>query len=243
MSYYVPLYQRNITVDFAHPESELSNYKLVIAPNLYLVKDPAIENVTRYVENGGNLIMSFFSGIVDGNEHILLGGYPAPFREILGLVVEEFVPYSDAQSNTMRTTDGARFQCTFWSDIIHLKGAVALAEFERDYYAGSPAITSNKYGKGTAYYVGTVPDAGSMEWLLELACETAGIQPVSANAPGGVELLYRTTGSSLFLFALNHSAEKVTVSFEGPGQDLLTGTQVDGSIQLEPTGVAIVQLK
>jgi beta-galactosidase len=82
-----------------------------------------------------------------------------------------------------------------------------------------------------------------MEWLLEQACETAGIKPVSANAPAGVELLQRSNGNSSWLFALNHSVEKVTVPFDGHGRDLLTGAQVNGSIELEPAGVAIIQLK
>ena len=54
-SYYKPLFERNITVDFVHPEADLSRYKLVIAPNLYLVSDSAAENINRYVENGGDV--------------------------------------------------------------------------------------------------------------------------------------------------------------------------------------------
>ena len=107
--YYKPLFDRNITVDFAHPESDLSKYKLVIAPNLYLVNDASAKNINQYVQNGGNLLMSFFSGIVNENEHIRLGGYPAPFREMLGLVVEEFAPYSETQTNSIRTSDGKQF--------------------------------------------------------------------------------------------------------------------------------------
>ena len=243
MSYYAPLYKRNVTVDFAHPESDLLKYKLVIAPNLYLVKEPAMENINRYVENGGNLVMSFFSGIVDENEHIRLGGYPAPFREMLGLVVEEFAPYSETQSNSFRTNDGKQFKCTLWSDIIHLKGAEAIvAVFEDDYYAGSPAITQNIFGKGTAWYVGTIPDKNGMEWFMEHVCESTGIQSVSANLPAGVELLQRVNGTSSFLFVLNHSGEKANVPIELYGHDLLTGTAVNGSVELEPSGVAVIQM-
>jgi beta-galactosidase len=244
MSYYAPLYQRNITVDFAHPESDLSKYKLVIAPNLYLVKEPAIENINRYVENGGNLVMAFFSGIVNEHEHIRLGGYPAPFSDMLGLVVEEFAPYSETQSNSFRTNDGKQFKCTLWSDVIQLKGAEAVvAVFEDDYYAGSPAVTQNIFGKGTAWYVGTVPDMNGMEWLIENICKTAGVQPVFAKVPAGVELLQRVNGKSSFLFALNHSGEKVTVPIEGQGRDLLTDTEVNGSVELEPSDVAVIQMK
>ena len=106
--------------------------------------------------------MSFFSGIVDENEHIRLGGYPAPFREMLGLVVEEYAPYSETQSNSIRTTDGKQFQCTFWSDVIHLKNAKAIATFEQDYYAGNPAITHNNLAKAMLFMLALSPT--TMAW-------------------------------------------------------------------------------
>ena len=85
LSFYKSFFEKNIPVDIVHPESNLSNYKIVIAPNLYLVNDPAVDNLNRYVKAGGRLLMTFFSGVVDENEHIRLGGYPAPFREMLGI--------------------------------------------------------------------------------------------------------------------------------------------------------------
>jgi beta-galactosidase len=242
MTYYAPLFKRNITVDFAHPASDLARYKLVIAPNLYLVNARAVENINHYVEQGGNLVMSFFSGIVDENEHIRLGGYPAPFREMLGLAIEEYVPYSETQSNTLCTEDGRQFGCSFWSDVIHLNGAQALATYEQEYYAGGPAITRNQFGQGNTFYVGTVPDANGMDWLVEQVCRTADVKPVVSNVPAGVEVLRRVNGTSSWLFLLNHSAAQVSVTLEGKGQDLLTGRQVNGSIEIEPAGAAIVQV-
>jgi len=240
-SYYKPLFDRNITVDFANPESDLSRYKLVIAPNLYLVNGNSANNINQYVENGGTLLMSFFSGIVDENEHIRLGGYPGPFREMLGLVVEEYAPYSETQSNTISTVDGKQFQCSFWSDVIHLNTAQALATFDQDYYAGSPAITRNQFGNGTALYLGTVPDQSGIDWLIDQACETAGIKPVAPNSPAGVELVCRTDGTQTWLFALNHSGEEVNIPLDQPGYDMLSDTKHDKSLRLGPMDVAIIQ--
>jgi beta-galactosidase len=239
-SYYKPLFDRNITVDFAHPESDLSKYKLVIAPNLYLVNDASAKNINSYVENGGNLVMSFFSGIVDENEHIRLGGYPAPFREVLGLTVEEYAPYSETQSNSIRTTDAKQFQCTFWGDVILTKNAKAIATFENDYYADNAAVTQNQFGKGNAFYVGTVLDSNGMNWLIEFICKTAGIQSVSL--PSGIEVVHRTNGKSEFIFALNYSDEKATIPFEGSGVDLLTGNKINNSFTLEPKSIGIIQV-
>jgi beta-galactosidase len=241
-SYYASLFKHNITVDFVHPESELSRYKLLIAPTLYLVNDRAVENMNHYVANGGHLVMSFFSGIVDEHDHIRLGGYPAPFQEMLGLVVEEYAPYAETQSNTVCTHTNQQFRTSFWSDIIHLKGAQALANFEQDYYAGGPAITQNQFGEGVAFYVGTQPDEQGMDWLMEQACQAAGINSVMQNVPSDVELIRRRDGTQTWLFALNHSNEEVTIQFDQPGYDMLNHTNLDKHLRLAPLDVAIVQL-
>lgn len=242
-SYYQPLFERNITVDFVHPESDLSRYRLVIASNLYLVNEASAKNINQYVENGGTLLMSFFSGIVDENEHIRLGGYPAPFRDLLGLVIEEYVPYSEMQSNTFCTTDGKQFSCSFWSDVIHPGTAQPLASFEQDYYAGNPAITRNQFGKGIAYYIGTVPDRSGMDWLLDEVCRTADVNPAISNVPIGVEVLERRSESSSWLFLLNHAPEKITVDVPQRGLDLLTSAEIKGTIELKAGGIAVLQLQ
>ena len=81
-----------------------------------------------------------------------------------------------------------------------------------------------------------------MDWLIEYICKTLGIKAIDPNMPTGVELVKRTNGNDSWLFILNHSGEKVTVPLEQRGQDLLTGAQVNGSIELAPTGVAVIQL-
>jgi len=81
-----------------------------------------------------------------------------------------------------------------------------------------------------------------MAWLMEQVCETAGIKPIAPNMPEGVELMRRVNGNASWLFVLNHSGEKVEVPVEGHGRELLTGQQVDGSIELEPMSVAVIQL-
>ena len=143
----------------------------------------------------------------------------------------------------IRTKDGQQFHCTFWSDVIHLQNAESLANYEQDYYAGSPAITHNKFGKGNDFYVGTVLDRHAMDWLVEHVCRAADIQPVVANAPVGVEVVRRSKGKSSFLFILNHSDQKVIVPVDGDGCNLLTAVDVSGSIELDPAGVAVIQMK
>lgn len=240
-AWYQALFTRYISVDFAHPGSALSHYKLVLAPMLYMVNDRAAENINQYVRKGGTLVMSFFSGIVNEHDQVRLGGYPEPFKEMLGLVVEDFDPYIETQSNALRTSDGQQFTCTLWSDIVHLNGAEAIAHYQKDFYANSPAMTRHTFGSGTSFYVGTFPDANGIAWLLEQACNKAGIQPLLSKPIDGIEIVKRTNGQQSWLFVLNHCTQKVEVPLEKPSFDLLTQTTTTGSLHLGPNGVAILQ--
>ncbi len=76
---------------------------------------------------------------------------------------------------------------------------------------------------------------------METVCETAGVKPVVPNMPTGVELLRRVNGDASWLFVLNHSFDKISVPLATNGRDLLTGMEANGFIELEPSGVAIIQ--
>ena len=239
-SFYKPLYEANVPVDFAHPGSDLSSYRLVIAPSLYLVTDDSVQNIRRFVADGGSLLMSFFSGIVDGRDHIRLGGYPAPFRELLGLRIEDFVPMAAEEGNNLDAQDNGSFACRLWADLIHLEGAESLASYTDDFYAGTPAVTRNVFGEGAAYYLGTRPEERYTKSLLDRVYEEAGVRP-TAEVPPGVDAVRRKTEDASFLFLLNHSQEAVEINLPGPGLDLLTRTEHDSNLFLDPLEVALLK--
>jgi beta-galactosidase len=89
---YRTLWQANHTVDFVPPAGDLSRYRLVVVPSLYLTTAPAAANLRGYVEAGGHLLVSFFSGIVDEHDAVHPGPYPGALRDLLGLWIEEFHP-------------------------------------------------------------------------------------------------------------------------------------------------------
>jgi beta-galactosidase len=233
--WYRPLWERNLAVDFVHPEDDLSRYRLVIAPNLYLVSDAAAGNVERFVEAGGTLAMSFFSGIVDARDHVRLGGYPAPFRRLLGIVVPEFWPHVEGETHQV-VLDGERYPCELWSDWIELEGAEAVAVFEDGWLAGRPAVTR----KGSAWYVGTQLDVVAMDALVgKLAGESGIAAPL--DAPPGVEVVRRDGDAQSFLFLLNHSTQAATVELGRAYREILTDDDCDGPLRLDPFGVAVLR--
>jgi len=239
-AYYQPLFEANQLIDFARPGDDLSSYRLVLAPNLYLVSDEAAASLEAYVEGGGTAVMSFFSGIVDPAEHIRLGGYPQPFRKMLGIEVIDFLPLAADHEVELRFGDGTLGRGTIWSEDIVLAGAESLATFSDPLLAGRPAITRHSFGEGTAFYLGTQPDAKTMARLLELACSSAGVEP-TAEAPAGVEAVRRWASGKSFLFLLNHRDQWVDVPIARAGTNLVDGSEVHaGLVRLGPRDVAVI---
>ncbi len=238
LAFYAELYRRNITVDFARPDADLTKYRLVLVPHLYLVNECAAENLNQYVAQGGTLLMNFFSGIVDESDRVRLGGYPAPFRDMLGLWVEEFAPLAQGQTNTIITDDEENFACAFWSEVIHAQGAEVLARYLDDYVAEQPAITRHAFGNGASYYLGTELDAAGLAWLMERLCADAKIH--APRNPQGVELVARSDENQRWVFALNYSDVETEVSI-GTGVEILQNIPVNGRLKLAARGVAIVR--
>ena len=237
-AFYRPLFEANIAADFVSSDGALDRYDVVLVPNLYLVGDSAAANISGYVSSGGTLMMSFFSGIVDEFDQVRLGGYPAPFRELLGIHIGEFAPMVDGERYRVEMPGHGTFSCDLWSDPLALEGAEAIATYADGWLAGRPAVTHNRHGRGTAYYLGTRLEAAGMIALLNPITSDKGITG-PLEAPAGVEVVCRRTGDGDLLFAINHGEARAEMALHGTYVDTLSGRELD-RLALEPCGVAIL---
>jgi beta-galactosidase len=157
-NFYNPLFDMNISVDIVPIDADLAQYKLVIAPLLYMVKSGLKDHLETYVANGGSFVTTFFSGIVDETDGVFPGGYPGPLKDLLGLRVEEFDPLEPHMTNKMKMTKvmgnlNGEYPCNLWCDVVLPGSAEVLANFTEDYHAGCPCLTGNHFGKGEAWIV------------------------------------------------------------------------------------------
>jgi beta-galactosidase len=79
-------------VDVVKPGADLSGYRLVVVPGLHLVRDEEAATLDAAVARGAHTLVTFYSGIVDEYDRVRTGGYPAVWRDLLGVRVEEFAP-------------------------------------------------------------------------------------------------------------------------------------------------------
>lgn len=131
--YYTALYNLGIQVDMIGIEEDLSQYDVVIAPVLYMVKDGYAEKVESFVKRGGTFVTTFFSGIVNENDIVHLDGCPGPLRNLLSIWVEEIDALYPDQENQIVITkpDGklnGNYTCELLCDLIHSEGANVIAE-------------------------------------------------------------------------------------------------------------------
>ncbi len=244
-NFYVALQHRNIATDFVFADSDLTGYKLLFVPCLYLVHAGVAEKIEAFVAGGGTVVFTYFSGIVDENDRVHLGGYPAPFRKLLGLTVEEWAVPPDERTNAVSLPDKdgfkERYTSSFWAEVIRTEGAEAVATFESEYYAGLPAITRHGFGKGEAWYLGTELEPGFYADLVKHLTGKTGVR-APLDVPADVEVTRRSGGGRDFLFLLNHRAEPVTVDLGGVrGRELITGLEAKGKWSLAALGVAVVE--
>ncbi|MFC6653244.1 beta-galactosidase [Paenibacillus rhizoplanae] len=246
--YYDALYQQNIEADMIGVEEDLSKYKIVIAPVLYMVKPGFAEKVEAFVQAGGTFITTYFSGIVNENDLVTVGGYPGELRKVLGIWAEEIDALLPGMSNeiVMNKEWGSlnrSYGCDLLCDLIHTEGAEVLAEYGTDFYKGMPALTVNRFGAGQAYYVATSPDAAFLRGFLGNLCADNGIAPL-VSAPEGIESVQRVKDGVSYLFLLNHAEEELSADIgTGERTDLLTGKKFSGSTVVPGRGVLILSDK
>jgi beta-galactosidase len=162
--YYDALYELNIQADMIGTDEDLSKYDIVIAPVLYMVKPGYADKVNAFVQNGGTFVTTFFSGIVNENDLVTLGGYPGELRSVLGIWAEEIDALFPDQKNEIVLNEKlgnlqGSYECGILCDLIHAEGAEVVAEYGSDFYKGRPVLTVNSYGEGKAWYVASSPEA------------------------------------------------------------------------------------
>lgn len=232
--YYRALWRAGVRVDLARPEADLSGYRLVIVPSLYLVPDAALESIRGYAAAGGHLLVTYFSGIVDGDDHIRLGGYPGAFADLLGVRVEEFAPLAAGQQVTL--DDAGR--ATVWTEDLALAGASAVRSYTDGPVPGRAAVTRHAVGGGLRWYVATRLDEDGTARLLHRVCAEAGVGAL-VEAPAGLEAVRRRgAGGTSFLFLINHTDSDAVVP--GTGTDLLTGVAHSGTVPVPAGGVVVL---
>ncbi len=244
LSLYRSLHRRNVLVDVVSPGADLSGYALVLAPAFHVVTEAEADRLRRYVENGGALLVTPRSGVKDAVNRVVDRPLPGLLAELCGVEVEDYDSLAPGMGNEVEWSvpgeDLPPSPVSIWCDILRPTTAAAIARYRQEFYAGKPAATHNRYGKGQVVYAGALEGEAFYDVILGWLLARSGVKPVLASPPG-VEVTERWQGQQRLLFVLNHSDREQTIELEMAYMDLIRDQQIQpGATRLEPKEVMLL---
>lgn len=246
--HYRAFWNMSIPVDVINMDCQFDKYKVVVAPMLYMIRPGVAERLEVFVKNGGTLITTYWSGIVDENDLCFLNGFPGPLRKITGVWAEELDALYDKDINyvTMEENDlnmKGEYEARIFCDLIHSEGAEVLARYSTDFYKGMPALTCNKFGEGNAYYIAFRNNDEFLEDFYSGLCKKLNLsRAVDLELPRGVNVQVRKDENNEFIFFMNFSNEDKVIDIKDLNLiNLETGESINEKLSLEPYGVRIVK--
>ncbi|BCZ44165.1 beta-galactosidase [Clostridium gelidum] len=246
--YYAGFHNKNIPVDFVKPNDDFSKYDIIIAPVLYMLKDNVADNIKNFVSKGGTFITTFFSGYVDENDRVKIGGYPSELRDLLGLWVEELDALPPEINNSIQMNGSLdnfdyEYKCNMLFDIINLEGATTLGTYGSDFYRGRPVFTCNKYGNGDAYYIASNPETKFVDDLVTYLDSKHSLSlSLGCDIQFGTEITKRVKNDKNIFFILNHNDKSITLNLKNKSFiNLITNENITDDLLLNSRDVFILE--
>lgn len=236
---YQTLYDKGINADFAAPEESLTRYKLVFAPALNLVDASILANLTRFVQDGGHLVLTYRSGTRTMDNTMLEQEAPGAFADLAGATAYDFDPLS-GRTVPVNGIYG-KGTAKIWCDVMKLETAAALAVYGAQYYNGEAAITENRFGKGRVYYLGCDLDEKAMDKLYQYFLDQAGVTGAFRYMVPGVEVSKMNSGGDTLFFILNHNDHKVMMKLGNNYTNVMSGEKSEDILLLEPYDVVLLK--
>lgn len=238
LDYYKAFYDNDISIDFAAPEEDLSKYALVIAPALVMADEKQINNLEEYVKNGGNLLVTFRSGIKTTDNTMIPETVPGFLKNLTGIEIVDYDPQFEKKTSVSGVFgDGA---AQLWCDIIEPGEYNTLGVYTQDFYSGKPCFISHDFEKGKVYYLGCDLDENCMNQLAKYMCNKTNVTMPQYHIKG-VETVRSTDGEHEVLFLMNFNEHESVIPLEHPYQDILNNQYVQDAVILKPYDVLILE--
>ena len=227
---YQSLRELGMNVDVIAMEHELDDYKVLAAPMAYLMKDGYEDRLRKYVEAGGTLVMTYWSGMVDETDKCFLGGTPHDLMDVCGIRTEEIDALYDWEENfAIPDQDnhlGIRnsYKCKNLCELVRVSDAEVLMRYGEDFYQEYPVLTHHAYGKGHVYYVCADMELDFYRDFYTRITKEAGVKPILESVPEGVSVTVRENETAEYIFIQNYAREAQTIAIPN-GYEVLYGSQ------------------
>jgi beta-galactosidase len=245
--YYDAFRRAGINVAVVFPQDDLSAYKVVVAPALFVTTPALVEKLTQFVDGGGTLVLTFRSGVKNENNVVTTETFPGPLAKLAGIAIHNFDPQT-TQNRLLVMDDGGSYPAVVWYDIITPEHAEPLASYGNGFYTAKggfepefgAAITMHRAGEGMVYYVGT--ESSSTEFYdrfvgsILLGAHVA----EGPKLPKGVEMATREKSGEKIIFLLNYTDRPHSIALGETTQNALTGESQASDVEIPPYGVRVL---
>lgn len=245
---FTQFYYRNMDARMLDISRSKLDYKLLIIPGLTVMDEITANKVRDYVEKGGTVIMTANSAVVDETGKVFATTHPGRLNDVFGIRVGSFEETEVMNELSPIGYEGKKLQLDYKGkridtesvrfDVIEAKGAEVLGRItslDKAY----PVITSHRYGKGRAIYIGLPVRGEVLNPLLDELIDELSIQK-GPDVPAGV--MARNIDDTHRLY-LNVSGEPKTIAIKGKARSLLFDKDYEDEFVLPPYEPEFVELK
>ncbi|MHA6531310.1 beta-galactosidase [Paenibacillus sp. BAC0078] len=244
---YDGLYRMNVECDFIQPGYPgLSEYDLIVVPALYAVTDEALEGLNEYVRQGGHAVYTFKSGFADEVIKVRTTVQPGIISAACGIGYSVFVTPHEVRLKSENAAISAKDnKVESWMELITPTTAEVLLRYDHPHWGEYAAVTRNRYGKGSATYIGCMTSSEMAESILKAAVQEAGLW--GADQELDFPLIVKTgvnQQNQTVRYYFNYSdAPQSLVYPHGPARELLSGRTVAPreELELSPWGFVILE--
>jgi len=240
---YDEFYKLNVHTDISDEHHiKLDDYKLVVVPALYSVSDEFLEALNAYVKRGGHVIYTFKSGFTDEHVKVRTVQQPGIISQAVGAHYELFVDPDGCQLAPQddTITQDSDLQLKDWMELLVPDTAQVIAKYDDPNWKDYAAITKNQFEAGSTIYIGCFPSQDVLRQLIASYAKELDLLPVTEKFPIIVKQGTNQLGK-VVTFYFNYSSQVQTVQAVATGQELINDQAVQGSLQLAPWGVAVVE--
>ena len=232
-------YHRNMDARVLEISKSSLNYKLLFVPGVAVMDETTANKIRDFVKNGGTVVMTSNSAIVDETGKVFASTHPGRLNDVFGIRVGSYEETESLNEISRKSFRGKKIEVSYRGkeinsesarfDVIDPKEAEVLASItslDKDY----PIITSNKYGKGRAIYVGLAAKEEILNPLLDDLINELSIKK-GPDVPNGV--MARQIDSNHFLY-LNTTGGPKEIKIKGQSKSILFEKNYSGSFAIGP---------
>ena len=241
-------YYRNMDARIVEISRSTLNYKILFVPGVAVMDEATASKIRDFVKNGGTVIMTSNSAIVDESGQVFASTRPGRLSDVFGIRVGSYEETEMLNEVSRKSYKGKKLELNYKGkaiqtestrfDIVEPKGAEvigSLTSLDKDY----PIMTMNKYGKGKAIYVGLPAKGEVLGGLVDDLIAELGIQK-GPEVPSGV--MARQIDKNHFLY-LNVSSEPKEIPVKGNSRSILFDKDYAGKFTLAPFEPEFIEIR